>query len=557
MHWSKSRLSSRDDRWLPGPSSSPVTTLRAVALVVAGVCWASTAAADVLSLPTTWLAPTPMPLGLLAADVSGDGKADLIGYGSEVAVARSTGTSFEAPTRWLSNGCGPGARVCQAADVNGDGKADLIGYVWGREPAPGWANVYVSLSTGASFLEPVLWNDGFCIEEQICRTGDVTGDGKADLVAYTPKTGLVWVSPSTGSSFGPNAVRLNYLCITGEGCFLGDLEGDGKDDLVVFKPRAPGQQKGNVLVSSSTGSAFGPVRYGHGYFCIDSEGCYVADMDGDHRDDIVVAKYKPTRGFEILVSLSNGSQYINASPMRWLDVDTTAYQPLLADVTGDGKADVLFYRSGEGDGRVAVQVSTVDASGRATANPPKVEQPVRVSTLNVFNCTPDRRDLYLWLVDPTGTLDLVASAESAYDDWGQCPGEGVEPTDVNITSAGQHRLIAVDPGGLACGVNDPNILGCQSQVIDFAGDPGGQAWTVLIPVPATPSGLRPSTVDLVNVQAYEPVLGPDPDPRTSAIFEPRPVLESLSRGAEETITQGAQHALPVERPRPSLIIQSP
>ena len=84
------------------------------------------------------------------ADINGDGRADIVGFGNDgVYLSLSTGTSFT-PSALVLNSFGFNAgnwRVDQhprvLADVNGDGRADIVGF--------GDNGVLVAVSNGTSF----------------------------------------------------------------------------------------------------------------------------------------------------------------------------------------------------------------------------------------------------------------------------------------------------------------------------------------------------------------------------------------------------------------------
>src|SRR5207237_506016 len=110
--------------------------------------------------------------------------------GNQAAVLRSLGTTFAAPELWTT-GTTP---QDQAADLNGDGKADLIQYYQGHE--------YVALSTGTDFAGWQQWASGASPTDKLV---DVNGDHAADLVQFFG--GREYVALSNGSSgFGSFSV---------------------------------------------------------------------------------------------------------------------------------------------------------------------------------------------------------------------------------------------------------------------------------------------------------------------------------------------------------------
>ena len=128
------------------------------------------------------------------ADVNGDGFADILERGpGGIYVSLSTSTSFMPPVIWTTEFSDQDATswkeakyssTFQVADVNGDGMADLI--------VRGPKGILVSLSNGNGFEPASIWTSYFSNESvwstdagyyKAIRTGDVNGDGMADIIA--------------------------------------------------------------------------------------------------------------------------------------------------------------------------------------------------------------------------------------------------------------------------------------------------------------------------------------------------------------------------------------
>ena len=305
-------------------------------------------------------------------DFNGDGKADVIGFGNEgTYVSVSTGRRFSAPRRWVDS-FAPKAGGWRAdrhprfvADVNGDGRDDIVGF--------GNRGVYVSLSTGNAFAPPARWSRSFGYEGG-WRVGlhprylaDVDGDGAHDVVGFGDIG--IWVARSTGDSFEEPNLWIESFGPDAGGWradrhprLLADVNGDSKADVVGFG-------HDGVHVSLSTGRSFAPrtrwinsFGYGAGGWRVDRHPRMLADVNGDGMADVV--------GFGsdgVHVSLSTGRSF--TSRTRWSntfgydagDWRIDRHPRFLADVNRDGKADVI----GFGNRGTHVALSTGRSFGRA------------------------------------------------------------------------------------------------------------------------------------------------------------------------------------------------
>ena len=182
------------------------------------------------------------------SDVTGDGKADIVGFGNAgVYVSRNQGNmAFTGPKRVVNNfGYSAGGwRVDKhprfLADITGDGKADIIGF--------GNAGVYTALNQGnATFsgLTRVIDNFGYSaggwrVDKHPRAMADLTGDGKADIVGFGNAGVYVALNRGNGTFTGLQRVIDNFGFAAGgwrvdmHPRLLADMSGDGKADVVGF-----------------------------------------------------------------------------------------------------------------------------------------------------------------------------------------------------------------------------------------------------------------------------------------------------------------------------------
>ena len=336
------------------------------------------------------------------ADVNGDGRADLVTFVRSTRTGTGAGDVYVAISNGIEFAPNPGAKwhdwfclgdeVCELGDVNGDGKADLVTFVRSTKTGAGAGDVYVALSNGRGFTPNpgAKWHDNFCLGQEMCAVGDVNGDGKADLVTFVRSTkpgaaaGDVYVALSNGRAFGPNpgAKWHDWFCLGDEVCRLADVNGDGKADLVTFvRSTRPRSAAGDVYVALSNGHGFGPnpgAKW-HDWFCLGDEICQLADVNGDGKADLVafVRSAKPGNAAgDVYVALSNGHGFAPNPGERWHDWFCLGQEVCQSgDVNGDGSADILaFARSTkEGGGRGDVYVAL------AGGNPRVAEQEMPVA----------------------------------------------------------------------------------------------------------------------------------------------------------------------------------
>ncbi|MFO7567867.1 MAG: FG-GAP-like repeat-containing protein [Enhygromyxa sp.] len=224
-------------------------------------------------------------------DVNRDGREDLVrfdpfglvGPAGQVSVAYSNGWNFGPMESVADDFCQQGDD-CLATDVTGDGRPDLIRF---RRYL---GEVHLSASTiGGQFEPPVLYAHDLCWSGQTCTAGDVTGDGRADLIAFVgsqDQFGSVRVYPAGFGLGGQPVVWAEGLCMSQSAlCRLGDVDGDGRVDLIELSRDGSGQ----VKVARSLGQGFGGLETWASGVCPSGAECELRDFNGDLMADVIAS----------------------------------------------------------------------------------------------------------------------------------------------------------------------------------------------------------------------------------------------------------------------------
>ncbi|MGZ4493523.1 MAG: FG-GAP-like repeat-containing protein [Nocardioides sp.] len=167
-------------------------------------------------------------------DVTGDGRADLVSAtGSTMEVwAQNADQSFAAPTPYVTGtGTTDAINGLAIGDIDGDGRADVHASVGGNRPSA-WVVTWPQLSGG--LLGKPLVRTSYDIPEPV-EAGDVTGDGRPDLLTLHGgwnRLGLYDSTPGTipSETLYPVPYASHYAA---EGLAVGDVTGDGRADVVV------------------------------------------------------------------------------------------------------------------------------------------------------------------------------------------------------------------------------------------------------------------------------------------------------------------------------------
>jgi hypothetical protein len=249
------------------------------------------------SIPATWNQ-------LFVADVNGDGKSDLIGFDTTgkwwVGLSNGNGNFVTGPpwAQWSVPGSWSQLFV---GDFTGDGKADVAGFGMNGKWFVGTSNGSNAFTWGplwAQWSVPASWRQ--------VLVGDFSGDGKLDIGGLsTNGTWYVGVSNGMDNFVGGNPWAHWSTGSTWSSVFAADVNGDKKADVVGFG------FNGVWFVNLSDGLGAFTASAPGAFWALPSGFVEVAvgDFNGDGKADIIGQNLL----YQLYVGLSDGTTNFTTS----------------------------------------------------------------------------------------------------------------------------------------------------------------------------------------------------------------------------------------------------
>lgn len=245
--------------------------------------------------------------------------------------------TYRNPGAPLSNPARANIDSVLAADINGDGKPDLI---IANDTMPGYLTILTNGGTNFFSVQTnyIVGNNPRCVV-----AADVNRDGYLDLICANAGDNTLMVLTNDGSGiFGSNAT----LNVGGGPYFIAaaDIDGDGSMDLISANSYT------NIHVAFGFGNTLtiltndGSGVFGSNATLIagtEPTGIIAADINGDGYVDLVNANYYDNT---LTIFTNNGSGVFGSNVT--LNVGPGPFGVVTADFNGDGKLDLATANGG-------------------------------------------------------------------------------------------------------------------------------------------------------------------------------------------------------------------
>lgn len=300
---------------------------------------------------------------VVAADFNGDGIQDVaysyvpVQTGTDrqsfAVLLGSSHGALGAPAYTAAGSCSANqTNYIATGDVNGDGKADIVATMLGSTTAGCQLNtvaVLGGLGTG-KFGKPAYYSTGAAstAQEQEIYLVDVNGDGHLDIVtANTDGTISVLLNKGKGTyNRGTLITSLASLAIDDNPMTFADFNGDGKMDIAVVLNHAVSNASSvYILLGNGNGTFGAPIQT---IFPVFPVSVVAGDFDKDGKMDVLVTTTSSSVCSDSGYTFGKGNGNGTFTPGTTICVGQVgAGAPLAADLNADGNLDVVVpYASG-------------------------------------------------------------------------------------------------------------------------------------------------------------------------------------------------------------------
>ena len=268
------------------------------------------------------------PADLVAVDLDGDGKLDLVGASTlgagstflTVFMGNGNGT-FQTGTQVSATSAGGQTDAVEVGDFNKDGRPDLVV----ADHVNNQIDVLLNFGAGSFTRVPVLTVS----PPRLLSVADFNGDSYPDVAAVATNNSVyLFLGDGNGNFSGTGSALNGGPGATAMG--VGDFDGDGKLDLAV------GHADGSVRLFPQPGSFsfLSPIDVQAG---TDVQDMAVGDFDGNGHEDIAVTN-QATGTVTYLLGQGN---FVFNPPASVAFGNNGTDQLSAADLNGDGLTDLI------------------------------------------------------------------------------------------------------------------------------------------------------------------------------------------------------------------------